>query len=461
MNRNALLFAMTMGAASYGAPLPELTPAAGAVERQLTHAAHGHVLANVNVWSPDSRWIVYDVRSADNVFDGERIEQVNAETGEVQVVYRASQGARCGVASFHPTEPIVAFILGPENPTADWSYGATRRRGVLVDTRSPMRARPLDAMNYAPPFTPGALRGGSHVHVFSPDGAAVSFTYEDEVLARLDSTPDAPPHDRNQRNIGVAIPGQPVRVGTAHPRNHDGDGFSVVATHTVNEPRPGSDEISRAFEEGWVGGHRTLAFLGNVAARDGAQHAEIFLVELPADSSKAGAQPLAGTAVRRPAPPAGTQQRRLTFTDRRRHRGVVTAQPRHWLRASPDGKQIACVMRDDDGVAQLWTVTLPDGALRQLTVNATGVTSAFTWSPDGRWIAHALDGCVCVTEAATGQTVRLTATVAADEAPEPFACVFSPDGRRIAFTRRVAGAAGTFAQICTVSVPSPSSPPRP
>ena len=47
-----------------------LTSLALAEERQLTHAPHGHVLTNVNVWSPDGRWIVYDVRTVDSVFDG-------------------------------------------------------------------------------------------------------------------------------------------------------------------------------------------------------------------------------------------------------------------------------------------------------------------------------------------------------------------------------------------------------
>ena len=31
-------------------------------------------------------------------------------------------------------------------------------------------------------YTPGALRGGSHVHVFSPNGERVSFTYNDHVM---------------------------------------------------------------------------------------------------------------------------------------------------------------------------------------------------------------------------------------------------------------------------------------
>ena len=156
-------------------------------ERQLTSAPHGHVLTNVNVWSPDGRWIAYDIRGVDSVFDGMRIEQVNVETGEVQRLYDSKNGAACGVVTYHPREAKVIFIQGPEHPTADWNYGASRRHGVIVDAVHPGAARPMDAMNYAPPFTPGALRGGSHVHVFSPDGTRVSFTYEDEVLARLGS----------------------------------------------------------------------------------------------------------------------------------------------------------------------------------------------------------------------------------------------------------------------------------
>ncbi|PBD34340.1 hypothetical protein CK247_30830, partial [Klebsiella pneumoniae] len=35
---------------------------------------------------------------------------------------------------------------------------------------------------WIPPYTPGALRGGSHVHVYSPNGQFVSFTYNDHVL---------------------------------------------------------------------------------------------------------------------------------------------------------------------------------------------------------------------------------------------------------------------------------------
>jgi hypothetical protein len=431
-------------------------------ERQLTHDQGGHVLTNINVWSPDGEWLVYDVRTGDR-FNGTRIEQVNVKTGEVVVLYTSGEGANCGVATYHPIQPQVVFIHGPTHPTPDWEYGFTHRRGAVVDTRHPGVARPLDANNFAPPFAPGALRGGSHVHVFSPDGRFVSFTYEDEVLARLDAEPAAPDHEPNQRNVGVAVPAGPVHVARTHPRSHDGDWFSVLVTRTVAHPRPGSDEISKAFEEGWIGNRgyqrvdgprqrRALAFQGLVTTADGRSVAEVFVVDLPEDLTRPGDAPLAGTATTRPAPPSGVGQRRLTFTVDRKYPGVAQ-NPRHWLRASPDGSMIAFLMADETGVVQLWTVSPQGGAPRQVTRNATGISSAISWRPDGRAVAHTMDGSVCVTDISTGQTERLTPKGNEAEAPLSLACVFSPDGREIAYLRNLGPPATQNTQIFVVTVP--------
>jgi len=156
------------------------------------------VLTNVNVWSPDGQWIVYDVRpdSAGSVFEGDRIERVNVASGEVEVLYQSRRGARCAVVTYHPTRGEIAFIHGPENPTDDWSYAGHHRRGVIVRDGAPGVAFNLDARDLDPPFTPGALRGGSHVHVFSPDGQWVSFTYDDHVLNALGPSTGAHEIDR-------------------------------------------------------------------------------------------------------------------------------------------------------------------------------------------------------------------------------------------------------------------------
>src|SRR5262249_4542462 len=156
-------------------------------ETQITSGPGSRVLTNVGVWSPDGEWIAYDTRSdpAGEEFDGTRIEMVNVRTREVRLLYESRHGATCGVVTWHPREPKVVFILGPEHPTADWQYGPAHRQGMIVDAGRPGVAVNLDARDLTPPFTPGALRGGSHVHVFSPDGLRVSFTYEDHMLSKL------------------------------------------------------------------------------------------------------------------------------------------------------------------------------------------------------------------------------------------------------------------------------------
>jgi hypothetical protein len=249
----ALALLVIAGQAAHGVPGGGDAPASladlssRATERRVSAADLEHGLANANVWTRDSKWVVYDVRVEDgSKFNAIRVEMAHIETGERRVLYTAHDGAGCGVVSFSPAEELAAFILGPENPEPDWDYAFSRRRGVIVDINKPGEARALDAMNYAPPFAPGALRGGSHVHVFSPDGRWVGFTYDDEILTRLDDAAASglavPAHDANRRNIAVAVSGRPVRVASSHARNHDGNYFSVAVSRTVNEPRLGSDD---------------------------------------------------------------------------------------------------------------------------------------------------------------------------------------------------------------------------
>ena len=200
----------------------------GMAEIQVTKQPGGHVLTNIGVWSPDGQWIVYDTRSdpAGEKFDGHTIEIVHVDSGEIRQVYRSQNGAHCGVATFHPTADKVAFILGPEHPTPNWQYGASHRQGVTVDLSEPGRATPLDARDLSPPFTPGALRGGTHVHVFSSDGQLVSFTYDDHLL------------EGHGRNIGVSTVGRNVTVPKTHSRNHDGSALSVLLTRTGKDSPP-------------------------------------------------------------------------------------------------------------------------------------------------------------------------------------------------------------------------------
>ena len=421
-------------------------------EQQLTYAPRHHQLTNINVWTPDSQWIVFDVRSNGSSFTGLTIERANIETCEVDVIYQATNEAHVGVVTVSQTEPTrYVFIHGPENPDQNWQYDFHHRRGVIVDDSQKGQATTLDALDITEPYTAGALRGGSHVHVFSPDGSRLSFTYNDHVLHVLDPKLDL-------RNVGIALPLGPVQVEKQQPREYSGSHFCVLVSQTTATPVAGSDQINRAYEEGWIGQNGylkengqhqrwALAFIGDTLNKQGEKVAEVFVVDLPeelADYQHAGQASLTGTATTMPAPPAGVKQRRLTYTDEQRYPGLV-AQPRHWLRSSPDGNHIAFLMRDDDGVIQLWCVSPNGGEPYQITQGEYDIQSALSWSPNGRSVAFVMDQSIAVCDVSSGVVTRLTDRTMPPPSAE--AVVFSPDGKKIAYSRIIDG----FTQIFCIT----------
>ena len=406
-------------------------------ETQLTFSPRHHQLTNINVWTADSQWLVYDVRPSGASFTGLTIERVNVVSGETEVLYQVGDGAHVGVVTASPDLPArYVCIHGPEHPDSQWHYDFHHRRGVIIQQGV---AENLDACDITPPFTAGALRGGSHVHVFSPDGSRLSFTYNDHVMHEWDVAQDL-------RNVGVAVPLHAVCPPIDHPREYDGSHYCVLVSRTKVTPQPGSDEITRAYEEGWIGhqgylrgdGVRqrwALAFIGDTVAETGEKVPEVFIVDLPESNAAfaiAGDEPLEGTSTRLPAPPKGVQQRRLTFTHGRRFPGLATA-PRHWLRSSPDGSAIAFLMKDDAGIVQLWTVSPLGGEPRQVTHSEHDIQSAFSWHPDGQQLVFVCDNSITLCEVASGTLRRITRR--SNTAPVADAVVFSPDGRSVAYLR--------------------------
>ena len=411
------------------------------MSKQLTFAPRNHQLTNVNVWTPDSQWIAFDVRPSGASFTGQTIERVNVQTGQVDVVYQAPEGAHVGVVTVNPVSPErYVFIHGPENPDESWQYDFHHRRGVVVESGA---ANNLDAMDISAPFTPGALRGGSHVHVWSPDGTRLSFTYNDHVMHEYDAAQDL-------RNVGVALPYGPVNIAKQHPREYDGSHYCVLVSRTTASPQPGSDEINRACEEGWVGdkGYRkldgsqqrwALAFIGDTLSASGEKVPELFIVDLPDDETAwrtAGAEPLEGTETTPPAPPACVRQRRLTFTHQRRFPGLVS-QPRHWVRSNPDGSKLAFLMKDENGVVQMWLTSPDGGEPQQLTQVETDIQSAFNWHPCGKFLGFVLGNQVVLCDAQSGEIIPLTQPC--PDALSADAIVFSPDGKSIAWMQDVSG----------------------
>ncbi|MEY3763587.1 MAG: hypothetical protein RLZ42_247 [Armatimonadota bacterium] len=264
--------------------------------RIITKNHDGRVLTNNNIWTPDSRCLMYDTRSdrLGDIFDSTRIMQVDVKTGEEQCVYFSKHGAGCGVVTTHPFDDRYVFIAGPENPTSDWMYGPTHRQGMIGQRSAPYTSHPMDARELAERPVVGALRGGTHVHMWHPKGDWLRSTYNDAFVSP------------NVRDIAVHIPGT-VDVPSTHARNHSGTYHSFIVTDTVVTPTS-QDHITRAYEETWLGSSRQIAFMADTVV-NGDALTELFLVDT-APLTLASSHSF--DHANRIKPPAGITQRRLT-----------------------------------------------------------------------------------------------------------------------------------------------------
>ncbi len=423
---------------------------------QLTHGNGGHTIHNTQCFSPDDKWIVYDTRNADSMIGSTgSIAMVNTKTGETPELYHTENqtdfGPGVGAATFSPTHNRVLFIHGIRNADKTKPYSATRRTGVAIDIANPFHPIFLDARNITSPFTPGALRGGTHAHTWSADGKWICFTYNDYIMEQLSKRHSTV---KDLRTVGVMVLGHPVKVpADSAGENNDGEMFAVVVANVTENPTPGSDEISKAFDEGWIGTkgyqktdgswqHRAIAFQGEVKNADGTNKTEVFVVDLPEDLTKAvPGFPLEGTAFTRPNVAAGVVQRRITYSQN----GV--AGPRHWLRTTPDGKLIAFLSRDEKGIVQIFGVSPNGGNISQLTFNAHPVQGTFNFSPDGKLLAYLCDSRIYISDIKTGASRQITPRYSNEEQPTG-GVVWSHKGKMIAFNKYVRDKSGkAFLQI--------------
>ncbi|MDP6636516.1 MAG: DUF3748 domain-containing protein [Phycisphaerae bacterium] len=446
-------------------------PMLGGVEEQLTFDYKGHYLNPAQCFSADDKWIVYDTRiDPGRLVRTSVIEKVNIKTGEMVIMYRTPNQTRhgpgAGAVAYNPVSRRIVFTRGLLNCNFLRPYGFRRRGGVIVDDSELLKGLGADARDITFPFTPGALRGGTYGHIWSGDGKWMSFTYQDAILGKLEK---ARRKRLDLRTVGVSAPIGPVKVDRdADGENNDGEMFSVLVARVTPNPKPDSDEIERAYGESWVGVNgylkpdgtrqkRAIAFQGIVIDDAGHPVSEAFIADLPDRIDEPGAHgPLEGGPETGPAPPKGVSQRRLTYTTRRKYPGIQG--PQHWLRSSSDGKWIAHLAKDDKGAAQIHLVSPNGGKGLQLTHHKLSVASSFNWSPDGRYIAYAMDNSIFVTDTRQGETfgrsIRLTERSTDDRKPEFGGIVWSNRGDKIAFCRRIKYAGLAFPQIFIVKLRS-------
>jgi hypothetical protein len=234
--------------------------------------------------------------------------------------------------------------------------------------------------------------------------------------------------------------------------NNNGEYFSAVVAKVTENPKPGSDEIEKAFDEGWIGRkgyqkpdgswqHRAIAFQGNVRNEKNETIAEVFVTDIPDDITKASpGSPLEGTARTRPNLPQGVLQRRITYTQQ----GIQG--PRHWLRTTSDGTLILFMAKDPKGIVQVFGVSPNGGAISQITFNDFSIQGPINISPDDAYVSYIADNSVYVTGIKNHLSERLTPTSSDEDAPFG-AAIWSNNGKALAFNRRVKKGAQKYVQV--------------
>jgi hypothetical protein len=414
-------------------------------EVQLTYENKGHLLNTSQVFSKNDEWVVYDNRNLDTgIPENGTIGMVNTKTKEIKTIYATSNqsqyGPGVGAVTFSPVEDRVLFIHGIRNSDKNNPYTYSRRTGVSVWINKRGIPEFLDARNIISPFTAGALRGGTHAHSWSADGKWISFTYNDFIIDQLSKKDTS---IKDIRVVAVMNNAKPVHVpDTANIENNNGQFFAAVVTEVTDHPVWGSDEIDKAFDEGWIGADgyirkdgtrqkRAIAFQGNVRDKEGKTKTEVFVADIPDDITKAKEGcPLQGTETTRPCVPAGVKQRRITFTEK----GIIG--PRFWLRTTPDGKWIGFLSTDDKNIVQLYLVSPKGGEIKQLTHNSFSIEGPFNFSPDGKSVTYIADNSIFITHLVDGVSERLTPKSSDIDKPTG-PVVWSNKGKMLAYNRYV------------------------
>lgn len=395
-------------------------------EWQLTASPISKLLDNNDNFSRDGRFLVYDTRDTfgTGIGNGTTIMKVSVITGLENLVYAppsvfgARQAPGLGAASYSPVSDEIVFIHGPLlSETAELGfYGATNRHGGVATGDGAGDIRFLDCRDVKSDVTPkGALRGGSHRHEYTANGKRVGFTYDDFLLTQYG------------RTIGFMVPSDNAPCGASH--------MAALLVPVVPPASSKPGDLERAADDSWVGAEGLMrAFIGNVKETDGRVISSLFVVDVPANVDITTAD--SGTKTRYMAPPAGTRIRRLTSAPAS---GIV--------RGSLDGTRIGFFASAPDGSRQVFIVNslgsdqAADPQMRPIQVSRIpgGTTGGLRWHPSGNSIAVQADNgvaTICVKAGPDFGKMRwLTRHGAGVPAAE--ALVWSRDGQRLAFNRRV------------------------
>lgn len=425
-----MLAAMVAVATLLGAADSTMTPA-----QQLTFGPQNHDLDNGDNFSPDGRFLVYDIRETvgPGIDNGQGIEKVEIATGKTTVLYRpptSVTGSRpapgIGAGSYSPVADQVTFIHGPfvEELDLRGPYGKPNRAGATVPGDGSGVLTWADHRDVATDrdTLPGAQRGGTHRHEYSLDGRRIGFTYDDLLMPEY------------ARTIGYMEPNPAAPGGATH--------YFALLVRPVPKGTSKPGEIEQALGDSWVGPTGAMrAFIGTVRNADGETYEDsLFVVDVPTTVDITTAD--SGSATRFPTPPQGLTIRRLTHTWAS---GIV--------RGSHDGSQIAYYAKDANGVTQVFVIAsdgsdlCEDCAKRPIQVTSfpEGAAMGLRWHPSGDYLFCVGGNAVVAVCVKPGPDFGKTKALTDGDGAERSRMVVSPDGGLVAFNQAVPtkDAAGT------------------
>ncbi len=391
-------------------------------EKQLSFSHKNHALDNNDNFSPDDRFLCYDTRGTifnDDIGNCKTIEKIELQTGKETILYepksitgeQAAPGV--GAVSWHPSEDKVVFIHGPlvEEVGGRGYYGKPNRTGVEVSADGQGFLTKVDMRDVSTTraTVPGAHRGGTHRHEYSRNGKRIGFTYDDFLVKNID------------RTIGYMETGEDAPDGYTHF-------FAVILKPAeIGKSKPG--EIEKAYGDSWVGTEGTMrAFIGKVRAENGTDYdTSLFVADIPKNVDITTASP--GDANTYPLPPKGIKIRRLTYT------GIVSG----IVRGSEDGKRIAYMANDKNGVNQVFVIDADGSELstdnqkkpRQLTCFESDA-DCVRWHPSGDWVFALTGGNVAAICAVPGKNFGRTVMLT-DDRHSRSDLVVSHDGDTLAY----------------------------
>ena len=399
-------------------------------ETQLSFSPKNHALDNNDNFSPDDRFLCYDTRGTVFNFDlanCKSIEMIEIATGKETVLWEpesvTGEQAAPGVAavSWHPSEDKVIFIHGPLLSEVDKRgyYGICNRTGVEVSADGKGKITKVDMRDVATDrlIIAGAQRGGTHRHEYTRNGKKVGFTYDDFLQQDYD------------RTIGYMVPSEMAPAGYTHY-------FALLVKPVkMGSAKPG--EIEKAYADSWVDSEGKMrAFVGKVRAEDGTSYQkDLFVVDISDSVDITSAN--SGDTNTYPEPPKGLQIRRLT------HRGGIAG----IVRGSDDGKRIAYLAKDSNGILQINVISafgsdlVDDEELHAFQLSSFDSDAAyFRWHPSGDWIFSSVNGNIVATCAKPGESYGKSLMLTDDD-KQRSQLVVSRNGKLLAYNIDVPGQA--------------------